>query len=279
MFLPTSPYIATDGAITSLVGMASRDKITISGNAPISIGPNANVTFTSNQISVEIAASVGFGSMVDLNMEANTHFYLIELHTVNQAVDGMPGSIINKEYYGVSIRICIKAWGFAFDSNVNVGFVAAKASANAAAVAYQVDVLGIRSSDLLSLPGLISGSIGPFDVAKLQAVGASFDDMVRFVADNPEECKPELVGVDIDLAKAKLPFEKTSSSMYALGRIRAGVDYTDAVVKIPSTPDNVPNIEEDSVRALFEAIIGSTTSAPNATQSKLARNILDITQS
>lgn len=269
-----APYIAADGAINSLAGLADRDKIKISGAKPPSISANATVKQSKSEIFADEVASLGFGDLLDININADTRYILIDLHIDEIGIPGAQGGVVVTEYYGVSVRVCVKAWNFNGAISTRIGDIAAKATANTAAVAYQVDVIGIQASDLTSLPGLISGSIGTFDMTKMQAVGAVFSELSEFIATNPEQCQPELSVVSLDFSALRLPFQRSTTSIYCLGRIAAGLSFVDAMANPPAPPQGVPPIDAQAAERLYQAWVGSLEFPPNATQRQRARDAL-----
>jgi hypothetical protein len=271
----TTPYVTSDGAVSSLVGLADRSKIKLSGNKPKSIARGATPSAGASKVTVDAVASMGFGSMIDVNFSANAAFYLYEALVVDPPVPGSDGGIIREEHYGVSVRICVKAWGFEGAASMSLPVMAAKASANAASLAYQVDVIGIKSSDLTGLPGLINDSIGPFDVGKLQTVGALYSQLVQFIAKKSELCRPELVAVGVDLMDLTIPYQISPSVFYGLGEIAIGKTFKDAVSKIPVV-EGIPPVEEAFVRELYRVLVGTLDGVPNEGQSKFAREIIDF---
>ena len=275
MKLDVSPYITADGDIASLIGLADPTKIKQSDNAPTKISDSADLEFTSSKTTIDIVASMGFGSMVDVNATSEAVFFMIDLKLPNQKVPGAPGSFVEFEYYGIAVRICVKAWKISADASVDLGMVASNASASTASVAYQVDVIGINTYEIKSLPGLIAGSIGPFDVSKLQTVGAVFSDLTQYIAKYPDKCRPELLAVEIDLKNFTVPYQKSSSETFGLGRIEAGFSYQDAILQKPPTSTEYPDVKDDLVAAVYDAIVTKLDKPPNQTQSEKAKGMLD----
>lgn len=274
MRLDVSPLITSDGVIASLIGLAANDKIKRSANPPTKIGSGATVTVSGNKTTLAIAASMGFAGMVDVKAEFNSTYYIIEMKTVEEPVDGVTGGVVQKEYYGVAVRICVRAWAVGADVSATYQMASAKASANAAGVTYQIDVLGIDTTKLASLPGLISGSVGPFDISKLQAIGVLFSELTQYVGSKPDECVPQLMAVEIDLKETQAPYLDSSSSLFGLGRIGHAYNEIDALKQIPKSAN--PPIIDGAVADLYAAIVGSNINPPNHTQFVEAQDILKI---
>lgn len=271
-----TPYVATDGTITSLIGLADRSRIKVSGNAPPKLTQHGSVEANVVVLTADGVASMGFGSMLDVNVTSDAVYFLIDMTLSEPPVPGAPGGIVQTETYGVGVRVCVKGWGFDSSTVADLGVVSAKASASAAFVSYQVSVVGINASEIASLPGLISGSIGPFDVTKMQTVGAVLSDLNAYFSDHQEDCQPELLLVDIELNDVPLPFELAPSAIYALGRIASGYNYPDAVAKLPVLPPGVPPIDKDFMQAIYDAAVDSLTNPPNASQQQQASDVLSL---
>jgi len=269
-----TPIVTADGVVASLIGLAEPDRIKQSDKAPSSIGDNTNFELNASKASIDVVASMGFGSMVDVNASSEAVFFVVEISNNEQKISRTDDSIIAAEYYGVTIRICVKAWKIDASATADLGVVASSASAASASVSYQVDVVGINAYELSSLPGLISGSIGPFDVSKLQTIGAVVTDLGTFVSEHPDKCRPELLAVDVDLKKINMPYADTSSGVFGLGRIAAGLAYNDAIMQKPPSSDNYPDVTDALVENLYEAIVKTLLEPPNVDQAKSAGDAL-----
>jgi hypothetical protein len=269
--IPVEPTILAHGEIASLVNLAKADDITISGNGPTTIPDKVDAQVLFGAVDESVVASAGFGQMLGFNANVESEYLLSDVQMLLDPVKGK--GIIETEYYGVSWRLCIKAWGLSADTKINVSSIAADCSINSGSATMQSHIYGIDNSLLVeAIPSLCS-VIGNFNTQALQQIKivqnmvmkifSSKDDIIR------SGMQPVLLGVDLKKT-FQAPYVNSPSAVYAFHAIDHKYSYNDAIKYKPKPPSGM-TFNDSIIKAIYKVMIDNTSDKkPNSSQSSAA---------
>lgn len=270
--IPVEPTILANGAIASLINLASPEEIKISGNAPQSIPDTVHGTIKFGSVDASVAASAGFGQMLEFNASTKAEYLLSDVQMI---LDPVPGrGIIENEYYGVSWRLCIKSWNVSSSAKGDVSKISAECSINGGSATMQSHIYGIDNQLLVDVIPSLCSVVGNFDIGSLQQIKIAQNMVMEIFSSKEDEIrsrmKPVLLGVDL-LKKFDDPYIMSPSAVYAFHAINKGYNYSDAISsKHKPQPPSGMTIDDSIIRDIYMVIVGSTSIKPSSAQKSAA---------
>jgi len=275
--IPVSASLVDDKYVASLLALAPLEQVEVSGSAPPTLAKAGNTSLRATSINRELAANLGFESLVSVEINASTQYLLLDVITQNPPVPGKPGSIIQSETYGAGFRVCVKVWNLDGKSTLSVAGVSAECTVKAARSSYELVFLGIDLGELEPVVPFIGAAIGTFDAAAVERLGTLISAADEIITSPTSTIRPVLLSVDVDPNDLRLPHARSFSTSYALQSIwdkKRTLD--EAIRNIPSVRVNGGSIREDLVRGVYQSILGNVpaTTQPSGDQRTIAMKTL-----
>lgn len=272
-YYPIPAFLGQDRLISVLHGL-DEDENLKAPQAPA--GPHVynNVQIKSTQVTSDVAISLGFGSLVSIGGTGSSYMYVVDVVALLPGVP-VPSSVISSLYYGIGIRLGLKAWSIDTKFSSSVSFIAAAASLSMASTAYEFISMGPGLDVLPSLKPLIVGSLGPFNNQVLQNLGAALEGLVSYLSSQGANLEPVPISVDLDFGSPK-PASLTLSGTFALNQIRRCMTLQQAKAAIPQNLPYGAKIDEAFVEAIYSTIVQSPTAKPTPAQSDAAKGLLAL---
>lgn len=257
---PVAPDILSNGAVVSLLELAPQDKIKLSDNAPTGIPPKINAEVNTGVISASAAAQLGFAGLLDFQASAEAFYLLSEVQMILPSVKGRDDSIIDKEYYGVGWRMCVKAWDLSSKTDLSLASIASQCTIKGSSSAVQFHMYGFENASLAAIMPSMASTIGTFDIGAMQQLSIIQKALNEFMGTQDEEerskMRPVLLGVDL---KSNFidPYENSPSGVYAFHAIYDKYKYNDAIQKIPSNLEPGIEVKADLVSQIYDVLVGT----------------------
>lgn len=257
---PVAPDILSNGAVVSLLELAPQSKIKLSDNAPTTIPPKINAEMNTGVISASAVAQLGFAGLLDFQASAEAYYLLSEVQMLLPAVKGREDSIIDKEYYGVGWRMCVKAWDLSSKTNLSIASIASQCTIKSSSSAVQFHMYGFENAALASLMPSMASTIGTFDIGAMQQLSIIQKALNDFMGTKDEELRtkmrPVLLGVDLKKNFTE-PYDNSPSGVYAFHSIYDKYKYNDAIKKIPTNLEPGIEVKADLVSQVYDVLVGT----------------------
>jgi hypothetical protein len=199
-YVPISGLIdSTDvnGPLLALRGLVSDSALL----APPTIGGSQfqsdTVTVDSISVSADMLASLDFRGF-SMTAQGNAVYFLQDVTATTTVPVNNPASPIAGWVIGVGVRMAIRGLNVQSNASLSVASLAASATLNATATAFEVQTIGIGLPALPILKGLVNQSIRGFDVSTMAEVGNVVNELIAFLANpaNATQIQPQVVGVN-----------------------------------------------------------------------------------
>lgn len=276
-YLPISGVVMSDGSLAALQGLVSSPAlVTPPGAPPPGSFTSTGVSVSSFQVSAQMMATAGFGSLVSFSTQAYTVYLIIDV----MATLGVPStnktSPIATWYYGVGVRVALAGVNASGSAAGTMQGVAANATLNAKASAFQFDGIGVGFGVLPLLTGLVDSTIVGFDAGTVGQLAGVVVDITTYIANpaNASQLTPQIIGVvfatqtQVQNAAASWPFALRGISQGTmLGQLPAAKDLpsgisidptlTTTMYNLLGVSSNTPPVPDSSQKAVANQLINS----------------------
>jgi hypothetical protein len=221
------PTLTKGGAFAALSDLPRGDQL-----KPVPPDPNATAFGTrradGDSYNFSAATQLGLGSVADAAASFQTRTYAYDLVYYTPVTTTTPnGDLIFGTWWGAGIRVRLEVTNFRAKVNLNLANIAAAASIGLVDASYSIEGLGIADVSIFKL----LPAPGRFDDGSLKKILQAMNNVDK----NILMPKKNLVAVPfmIWVANAALtfatPVDRARSQLYALRRIRDGLEQGKAV--------------------------------------------------
>ena len=259
--IPVAPYVLPDLAVPSLFNLAPRERIRITNKVPAQ-NPDDIPYFTARHslLNVSAAIELGFSGLISINASADSTIILrdtmILLAVVDRAGEKVEDTIIEREYYGLSMRTAIAAWNMRVSANLSIEELVAQGTLNLAQSAMQYQCVGCGYALINQIAADLGTAGNSMNVASFQSIVLMEQSFWDYVVANYRRLIPVLLGVDLKAEFFNRINANEPSANYALFGIMKGRRCADVLKPNGKYYPKALDIDNQIVQSIYVSIVG-----------------------
>lgn len=245
--LPINPLLARDGNLVSLEALRGTLK---ASPVPLDPGQQAgNVTVSTEQISVSVAAKLGIGSIFSSTLQSDESGYCMDaMQYADSATRNDSGDIVSQTRWGYGLRILCRARKLDTKFSLSFAILGAAVDLGLATVNYEVQTIGLGPTALAAVLNGIS-QFGALTASTLHDLNTTvIHNLSKIIANPPSALTPRPIAVQLSIPVELDPVVKARSEVFAMRRIRDRMSLKDALARAGQRYD------DSAIRAVYQSV-------------------------